>query len=339
MYILLAILGFSLLIIVHELGHFIMAKVNGIKVEEFSIGMGPEVLSRKGKETQYSLRLLPIGGYVKMLGEEGDNKDERSFASKSPLRRISVVIAGAVMNFIFALIMFGIVVGNRGYFDVTVGSIGENTAALESGLQVGDRILKVNNSKVYTTTDISLAIQFSKGDTLSFLIDRDGEKKEVELTPRLVEENGEQVYKIGYFYNRIDSPTVSQSFKQSFKETASLVNQTFKSLRMMVTGDVNFKTDVGGPITIIKISSHAAKSGLMTLGYLLAFLSVNLAVFNLLPFPALDGGWTAILLIEYITKRKIPDKIVGTLNYAGFLILMGFMLLVTLKDILFPVNL
>ena len=339
MYIIMAILGFSLLIIVHELGHFIMAKVNGIKVEEFSIGMGPEIFSRKGKETQYSLRLLPIGGYVKMMGEEEVVEDERSFSSKSPLRRISVILAGAIMNILFAVVIFTIFFFNRGFSTQTVSKVVENSPALEAGLQAGDKILKIDGSRVFTPSDVSIGIQLSKGDKITLLVDREGTKKELDITPRLVEDNGSQVYQIGFYYSAVEKPTILQAVKQTFNETISLIGQTYKSLKLMVTGRVNFKTDVGGPVTIIKMSGQAAKSGIDTLAYFLAFISINLAVFNLLPFPALDGGWTVILLIELITRRKVPDKIVGAVNYVGFMILMGFMLVVTLKDIIFPVKL
>ena len=336
MYIIAAILGFSLLIIVHELGHFIMAKVNGIKVEEFSIGMGPEVFSHKGKETQYSLRLFPIGGYVKMLGEEEVIEDERSFSSKSPIRRISV---GATMNILFALVIFTVFFFNRGFSTQTVSKVVENSPAFESGLQAGDTILKIDGSKVFTPSDVSIGIQLSKGDNVNLLVDRNGEKKELSITPKLVEDNGSQVYQIGFYYSAVEKPTIGESIKATFNETISLVGQTYKSLKLLVTGKLNFKTDVGGPVTIIKISGQAAKSGIYTLAYFLAFISINLAVFNLLPFPALDGGWTVILLIELITRRKVPDKIVGAVNYVGFMILIGFMIIVTLKDIIFPVKL
>lgn len=339
MYIIMAILGFSLLIIVHELGHFIMAKVNGIKVEEFSIGMGPEILSKKGKETQYSLRLFPIGGYVKMLGEEEDVEDERSFSSKSPLRRITVILAGVTMNIIFALIAFSIIISNRGYTETTISKLEPDTPAIESGLQVGDKILTIDGSKVFTTTDVSMGIQLSKGSSVDLVVDRNGKKENITVTPRLIEQDGTEMYQIGFYYTPVENPTILESIRESFNETISLVTQTFKSLKMMVTGNVNFKTDVGGPVTIIKMSGQAAKNGLMTLTYFLAFISINLAVFNLLPFPALDGGWTVILLIELITRRKVPDKIVGAANYVGFMILMGFMIVVTLKDILFPISL
>ena len=339
MYIIMAILGFSLLIIVHELGHFIMAKVNGIKVEEFSIGMGPEVFSKKGKETQYSLRLFPIGGYVKMLGEEEEVEDERSFSSKSPLRRITVILGGATMNIIFAIIAFSIIISNRGYTETTISKLEPDTPAIESGLQVGDKILTIDGARVFTTTDVSMGIQLSKGDSVDLVVDRNGEKENITVTPRLIEQDGTQMYQIGFYYTPVENPTILESIRESFNETISLVTQTFKSLKMMVTGNINFKTDVGGPVTIIKMSGQAAKNGLMTLTYFLGFISINLAVFNLLPFPALDGGWTVILLIELITRRKVPDKVVGAANYVGFMILIGFMIVVTLKDILFPISL
>ena len=333
MYIIMAILGFSLLIIVHELGHFIMAKVNGIKVEEFSIGMGPEIFFFFLKETQYSLRLFPIGGYVKMLGEEEVSDDERSFSSKSPLRRITVILAGVTMNIIFAIVAFSIIISNRGYTEARISKLEPNTPAIESGLQVGDKILAIDGSRVFTTTDVSM------GKTVDLLVNRNGKKENIKVTPRLVDQDGTQKYQVGFYYTPVENPTVLESIKESFNETISLVTQTYKSLKMMVTGKVNFKTDVGGPVTIIKMSGQAAKNGLMTLTYFLGFISINLAVFNLLPFPALDGGWTVILLIELITRRKVPDKIVGAANYIGFMILIGFMIVVTLKDILFPISL
>ena len=339
MYIIYALLGFSLLIIVHELGHFIMARVNGIRVEEFSIGMGPKIFSTEGKETKYSIGLFPIGGYVKMMGEEEEVKDERSFSSKSPLRRISVVIAGAVMNFLLAIILFTVFLNKFGYSIPKINGLIENMPAIESGLKEGDEFLKINGSKVYSADDLSIGISLAKDKPINFLIKREGEKKEVIVTPKLVEENGRERYMIGFEFQRINNPGIVQSFKQSFKETIALVNQTYKSLKMMVSGEVNFKTDVGGPVSIIRMSGEAAKNGIWNLMYFIAFLSINLAVFNMLPFPALDGGWTVILLIELITRRKVPEKIVGAVNYVGIMLLFGLMILVTIKDILFPIKL
>ncbi len=334
-----AILGFSLLIIVHELGHFVMAKVNGIKVEEFAIGMGPKIFSTEGKETKYSIGLFPIGGYVKMMGEEEAVYDERSFSSKSPLRRISVIIAGAFMNFVLAIVIFTAFLNNFGYSLPKVDSLVEGMPAIEAGLQEGDKFLKVNGSKVFSADDLTIGINLAKDNPINFLIERNGEKKEIVVTPKLVEENQRERYMIGFGFERVENPGIVESFKQSFKETLAVINQTYKSLKMMVTGKVNFKTDVGGPVSIIRMSGEAAKNGIWNLMYFIAFISINLAVFNMLPFPALDGGWTVLLLIELITRRKVPDKVVGVMNYIGIMLLFGLMIAVTIKDVLFPIQL
>ncbi len=339
MYIIYALLGFSLLIIVHELGHFIMAKVNGIKVEEFAIGMGPKIFSTEGKETKYSIGLFPIGGYVKMMGEEEAVYDERSFSSKSPLRRISVIIAGAFMNFLLAIIIFTVFLNNFGYSLPKVDSLVDNMPAVAAGLEEGDKFLEVNGSKVFSADDLTIGINLAKDQPINFLIERNGEKKEIVVTPKLVEEDGRERYMIGFAFERVTNPGIVQSFKQSFKETLAVINQTYKSLKMMVTGKVNFKTDVGGPVSIIRMSGEAAKNGIWNLMYFIAFISINLAVFNMLPFPALDGGWTVLLIIELITRRKVPDKVVGVMNYVGIMLLFGLMIAVTIKDVLFPIQL
>lgn len=423
MYIIYAILAFSLLIIVHELGHFIMAKVNGITVEEFAIGMGPKVVSIQGKETKYSIGVLPVGGYVKMLGDEGDIEDSRSFSAKSPLRRISVILAGSIMNFLLALLLFALILSKNGYTIPKIGEVKENSPAYEAGLQTGDEFLKVDGNKVFSADDVSVAISMSKGKPVDLVIEREGEIKETTITTKenagkgysigiyfanksgevipevgevkddtpayeaglrsgdkflsidgkqivsvenvtesigmskgepidveverdgevkkitiTPQENSEKTYDVGFSMLREDDPTLIQGIKQSFKQITTLIVQTFEALKDLVTGQGSFKTDVGGPVTIIKLSGEAARNGIVSLMYFTAFISVNLAVFNLLPFPALDGGWTVILLIELITKKKVPDKIVATANYIGIMLLFGLMIAVTVKDILFPIK-
>ena len=335
-YIIMAILAFGILIIVHELGHFTLAKLNGIRVEEFSIGMGPNIFFKQGKETKYSLRLFPIGGYVKMMGEEEAVEDERSFSAKSPQRRISVIIAGVIMNYILAIIIFTAFIYHTGIIQsITANEVNEGTPAYESGLLKGDKFLEVNDLKVFTFDDISGGVTLSAGKPISVIVERDGQKINKTITP---EKNEQGRLVIGVGFAPIENPSLGQSFKQSFKQTASLVSQTFKGLEMIFTGKANLKTDVGGPVTIIKMSTKTAEMGIWPLLYFTGFLSVNLAVFNLLPFPALDGGWCVILLIELITRRKVPDKIVEKLNYVGFAALIGLMILVTIKDFVFPVN-
>ncbi|EKQ53955.1 MULTISPECIES: RIP metalloprotease RseP [unclassified Clostridium] len=335
MYIILAILAFGILIIVHELGHFTLAKLNGVRVEEFSIGMGPKILSKQGKETKYSLGLFPVGGYVKMMGEEESVQDERSFSAKSPLRRISIIIAGVFMNYVLAIVIFTFFIHTFGYVTTTINQIDNTSPAYEAGLQQGDKIVKVGNSRIFSEDDIITEIYLSKGAPINFVVDRNGEKKDLTITPK-VNEDGQ--LKIGVAFEAVEKPSIGTSFKQSFNKTASLVSQTFAGLKMIFTGKANLKTDVGGPLTIVKMSAETAKAGIWPLLYFTAFLSVNLAVFNLLPFPALDGGWCVILLIEFITRRKVPDKIVGAMNFVGFAALIGLMIVVTIKDILFPMN-
>lgn len=337
MYILYAIIAFGLLIIVHEFGHFILAKINGVKVEEFSIGMGPKIFSVNGKETKYSLGLLPIGGYVKMLGEEEEVKDERSFSSKSPLRRITIILAGAIMNLILAIVIFTTIISNFGYTSTKVDKVAENSPAAKVGIHSGDKFIKVDGDKVHYSDDVTFAIALSKGKPLDLEIERNGEILNFKVKPEYNKEEKRDM--LGFYFEKIKNPTIIESIKAGLYKTVSVVDQTFTGLKMIFTGKANLKTDVGGPVTIIKLSGAAAKAGIWNLLNLTAFISVNLAVFNLLPLPALDGGWTVLLLIELITKRKVPDKIVGALNFVGFAFLMGLMLLVTVKDILFPINL
>ena len=287
MYIIWAILGFSLIIIVHELGHFMLAKLNGIKVLEFSIGMGPKIYSYQGKETKYSLGILPIGGYVNMLGEGEESDEEGSFSSKHPLRRLSVVLAGAFMNFVLAMIIFVIIFSKIGFSTPVVSSIEDNMPLKEAGLINGDKIVEVNGSKIHTSSDLSLEISEAKDSTMKIVYERNGEKNEVNVTP--VYDKERETYRVGFTYTVIKNPTVLQCIKEGANETISLVSQTFKSIGMIFTGKANLKTDVGGPVTIVRMSSQAAKVGVMNLFMLVAILSVSVGIFNLLPFPALDG--------------------------------------------------
>ncbi len=334
MYIVMAILGFSLLILVHEFGHYIVAKMNKVTVHEFSIGMGPKIFSYQGKETKFSIGILPIGGYVDLYGEEGDVKEKGSFSNIAKWRRISILLAGAFMNLVFAVGAYTIVNYNVGLDEASIAKVLEDSPAQEAGLQVGDKILEVNGGKAWTSKDVSIEINLTKANPVNFTIDRNGEEKELTITPR----ESEGSYLIGIHFNRIQDPTFLQSLGFSFKSGISDIVTTFKSLQMMFTGEANLMTDVGGPVTIIKMTGKAAEYGLLTLLNLLAFISVNLAVMNLLPIPVLDGGTSLMLLIEMISGKDIPEKFKIVLTNVFWYILMGFMAFVCLKDILFPIQ-
>lgn len=335
-YVLGAILAFSVLIIVHELGHFILAKLNGVKVEEFSIGMGPKVFGIKGKETEYLIKAFPIGGYVKMLGEEEQSSDSRSFSCKSPSRRLSIIAAGPIMNFMFAVVIFSIIGSIRGFYIPVVDKVDKDTPAYSVGIKQGDKIISVNNKKITTWDDFYTIVYMNKGENLNIQLLRNDETKVVNVMPVLYKE--ENRYIVGVYPTLLSSPGISKSLSYGITQTNTLIKQTFGALKTLFTGKASVD-DFGGPISIIRISTKVAESGIVPLAAFAASLSVQLAIFNVIPFPALDGGWIFLLLFEIITRKKINDNKVGVLNYIGFAILMTIMVLVVIKDIIHPIKL
>lgn len=344
MYYILGILAIGIMIIVHELGHYIMAKVNGVKVVEFAIGFGPKIIKHQGKETLFSIGLLPVGGFVNMLGsmedtEENDiepEPEESYFKNKSPLQRFSIIIAGPLMNIILAIVLFSAFYTHFGFPDTTLSQIQEQSAAQEIGLEAGDKITGINGGKVFTMDDVNIEIGLSKGKTMNIEFERDGNKVEKSITPKYNEEEGK--YMLGVVFGVVENPTFVDGFKHSLNQTATIVTNNYKVIANLVQGKGNLKTDLGGPVAIIQISSSAAKAGIWNLTYLIAVMSAGLGIVNLLPLPVLDGGHCILILIELITRRKVPDKIVNVLNTIGFVLLFGIMILVTVKDILFPMN-
>jgi regulator of sigma E protease len=335
-YILGAILAFSVLVIVHELGHFLLAKLNGVKVEEFSLGMGPKLFGIKGKETEYLIKALPIGGYVKMLGEEEKVSDARSFSSKAPSQKLSIIAAGPIMNFILAIVLFAVIGSIRGFAVPVVDSVDQDKPAYAAGMQKGDKIISVNNKKIKTWDDFFTEVYMADGNGLNIKVSRDNNVKSFDVVP--VKDPVENRYIVGIRPQLLENPTLAQSASYGLTQTGSIVKQTFGVLKTLFTGKAS-ASDIGGPITIIKVSTKAAEQGLIPLMAFAAYLSVQLAIFNIIPFPALDGGWIFMLLFEIITRKKIDDNKIGIINYIGFAILMALMVVVVIKDILFPIKL
>lgn len=331
--ILCGIIALGVLIIVHELGHFILAKVNDVKVEEFSIGMGPKIVGIKGKETQYSIRALPIGGYVKMLGEQEKCDDARAFSNKSSLRKLSIVAAGPLMNFIFAIIIFSVT--SLGGFPVPKIDSTVSGKPADTVLQKGDVIKEINNHNIYTWDDISYQVNTIKNGNLKLTIERDNKILNFNLKPAYDAES--KSYMIGIAPVVNTKPSVMDALRYGSAKTISLTKLTFSVLGSLFTGKFS-ASDVGGPITIIKVSGKAVQNGFVSLLVFSAFLSVQLGIFNIIPFPALDGGYIFLFLFEIITRKKVNENKVGVLNYIGFTILMFLMVLVIIKDILYPIN-
>jgi regulator of sigma E protease len=342
-FIIFGLLALSVLIIAHELGHFVMAKINGVKVEEFSVGMGPKVFGIKGKETEYLIKAFPIGGYVKMLGDQESSDDSRSFSSKSPQRKLSIIAAGPIMNFVIAILFFTIIASAKGFVIPVISEVQKNSPAEAKGLLPGDKIIKVNNKKISTWDEFTTIVYTSNPDVNSAIANpinitflRDSNEKTIDVTPiKNIEENR---YMIGVGATAIEKPNLFQSIGYGVKQCGYIIKEVFSFLGNAFKGNVS-KDDVGGPVTIIKISSQAAQAGFFYLLRFSAFISVQLAIFNIIPFPALDGGWIFILLYEIITRKKVDDKKVAIVNYIGFTFLMILMVLVILKDVFLPINL
>lgn len=331
--ILLVILMFSLLIFVHELGHFLVAKLNKVDVEEFSFGFGSKLFGVKYKGTEYNVKCLPFGGSVEM---NVDPDDENSLLKKKPLQRIAILIAGPLMSLLFGIFLFVLVTCKYGYTEPIIAEVQQGKPAVESGLKKGDKIISINGKHAFTSDDVSYNISESKNNPIKINYLRDGKENSVTVTPKM--DNTYKRYMIGMSFSYKRDPSVIESIKYSFNKSISETSMTFSALKKLFTGRGNVKTDVGGPVTIVRMSSEAAKNGIWTLLNFTAFISVQLAVMNLLPFPALDGGRILIDLVELITRKKLPEKAVEYVNTAGFVILMILMVLIMIKDIIYPIK-
>lgn len=335
-YFIMALLAFSLLIIVHELGHFIMAKVNGVKVLEFSLGMGPKIFGIKGRETEYLIKAFPIGGYVKMFGEEDDVTivDSRAFSNKTSFQKLTIVAAGPIMNFILAIFLFSIVGGIQGHTTNIIDKIVDNSPAMEAGVKSGDKIIEVNGKMVTTWEDFLNEVIIGEGNPVNMTVERNSEEINFNIIPKKDESLNRYVIGVS---SKFVKPNFFESVTYGLNQTGSTIRQTFGFFGQLFRGNVS-ADDVGGPISIIKISGKAAEQGILTLLLFMSYLSVQLAIFNVIPFPALDGGWIFLLIFQIITGKEVNKEKVATINYFGFLILMGIMVLVLLKDIIHPIQ-
>lgn len=335
-YIIMALLAFSLLIIGHEFGHFILAKINGVKVLEFSLGMGPKLFGIKGKETEYLIKLFPIGGYVKMYGEEDDvtTADPRAFGSKTSFQKLTIVSAGAIMNIILAVVLFSISGGIQGHSTNTIAEVSKDSPAMVAGIKSGDKIIETNGKLITTWEDFLNEVLSGEGKPIDMKVERNGEKLSFNIKPIIDE--AQNKYIIG-IKTKIVKPNFVQSISHGLNQTGSMARQTIAFFGQLFKGNVG-ANDVGGPITIIKVSGQAAKAGIGTLLFFTAYLSVQLAIFNIIPFPALDGGWIFLLLFQIITGKEVDKEKVATINYYGFLALMALMVLVLIKDIINPIQ-
>ncbi len=320
------LLGF--LVFIHEGGHFLAARFFKVKVEEFSIGFGPKLFTKKGKETVYSIGCIPFGGYVKMLGEEERSEQEGSFNKAKVLHRIAIVAAGAIVNIIFAIIVFFILSIFSGYnISTTISEIMPIAEKKLEGIEIGDKIIKINEEKIRLKSDISNALMGNDGKEVKIVIERDGKELEFNVKPT---EYAEGTYILGIQVALIDA-TWEEKIYYGFWETVNFVESMFKTVKLLFTGNVKID-QMTGPIGISEIVVKS--SGVYDFIYLLCLISLSLGVTNLLPIPALDGGRIFLLIIEGIRGKALKEEIELGIQSAGFLLLILLSLYVSYKDII-----
>jgi len=320
------LLGF--LVTIHEGGHFLMAKLFKIKVEEFSIGFGPRIITKQGKETLYSISLIPFGGYVRMLGEEERSDDPRSFNNSKLWKRMMVVLAGPIVNICFALLVYFVLILSSGLVVTTeIASIlPDASESVKSSLQVGDRIIQINGEKVKSRQDMSKALLLNDGQEVEIIVMRNGEKQ----TYRVIPVDYDGVYILGLEMTKKDNPTVMERVSYAGNETSEFFTSIGDSLKMLVTGRVGMD-QMTGPVGISKMVVET--NGLYNFVYLLALVSLSLGVTNLLPIPALDGGRLLILVVEGIRRKPLPEEMEYRLISLGFTFIILLSLYVTYNDI------
>ncbi|MDO4581121.1 MAG: RIP metalloprotease RseP [Bacillota bacterium] len=324
-----AIAVFCLLILSHEFGHFIVAKWSGVYVEDFSLGMGPKLLQWQGKETTYTLRPFPIGGWCKMRGEDEDSDDPRAFNNAKIWKRILTVFAGPLMNFVIAIVLFIIIfmmLGTASSENVA-GKIQPGQPAEAAGMQAGDRILSVNGIEIATWEQIGPAVNsLPPGSELSVLVERDGQQLILSITPVFNEEY--QLWMLGIEAERLRQ-NLFTAIALGCKQSIWFVKELILALISMFTGQA--PVDVAGPVGIVTIIGDSARYGLQSLLLLTAYLSINLGLLNLFPLPALDGSRIIFLAIEGLRGRPIDRRKEGMVHFVG---LMALMALMTYNDIL-----
>ena len=345
MYILLAILIFGVLIFVHELGHFIAAKSLGVKVNEFAICMGPAIVRKTVGETTYSLRCIPVGGFCAMEGEDEASDNPRAFTSAKWWKRLIILVAGSFMNFLAGFIIITLVFSSaQGFSTARIDSFFPDSAMEAGGLLPGDTFYSINGQRVYLSSDVSLLLGRLREPEAEITVLRDGKKQtfsdfHVEKHEYEIDGEKQMLYGMNLGY---EEATFGRLLRNSWYSCVDFCRMVWMGLSDLLTGRAGLN-DLGGPVTIVHTMSETGKAaettaaGILNVLYLAAFIAVNLAVMNMLPIPALDGGRVFLLLVttvlEKLLRRKIDPKYEGYIHAAGMVLLLGFMAFITFHDV------
>lgn len=334
-----AVVFFGVIIASHEFGHFITAKLFGVRVNQFAIGMGPCIWKKQKGETQYSLRLFPIGGFCAMEGEDGESDDERAFFRKKVWKRFIIVAAGAIVNLIMGFLIVLLMLSQEDLIGTPqINQFYENAATQQCGLQEKDVIMKINGRRVYSQYDLGFLLSRDKDSTVDFTVKRDGETvqvPDVQFDTR-TDEDGNETMVYDFIIVGVKPGFVSV-MKYGFMETISIGRIVWISLFDLITGTYGFK-DLSGPIgtvsMIAQVTETATRTDLTPILMILALISINIGIFNLLPIPALDGGRLFFLLIEAIFRKPVNRKYEGWIHAVGLVLLIGLMIAISFSDIL-----
>ncbi len=347
MYIVIAILIFGLLITVHELGHFSAAKLMKVKVNEFAVGMGPAILKKQGKETLYSLRVLPLGGYCAIEGEDGESEDERSMALRPLWQRLIILFAGAFMNFLVGFIIVVIIMSASDYYASTTvnGFMDGFPLEGENGLMAGDRVTSINGHSVHLFSEFSLYMNRANDENVDLTLVRDGKRVELKDFPLVLRDytvDGQTVRKYGLTF-AVEEMTFGHLLEQSWYNALYFVKMVWMGLGDLVSGRAGLKEMSGAVGAVAAISevgeqSENVREGLLNVFYLGAFIAVNLAVMNLLPIPGLDGGHIFTMIVSAVIAlflgRKPDPKYERYIHGAGLVLLIALMLVITVSDVI-----
>ena len=331
-----AILIFSVIIFVHELGHFLVARATGVNVLEFAIGMGPAIWKKQGKSTLYSVRVIPMGGFCKMEGEDEDVQTEGSFSAKKPLPKIAVLAAGAGMNILLGFIIVNILTTvtafqGGGLPSTVVARVNPDSSAAEF-LQEGDRITAVNGKRVNIKKDLSFELSSVGSGESTLTFERNGESITKNFTPMEIKyDDGSTGYIVGF---EIAPAKITPwgVLREGFFQTVWMVKLVFVSIGMLISGEAGLN-EMSGPIGVVSAMNSVAQSGILNFLFFAAFLTVNIGIMNLLPLPALDGGRIVFALFELIFRKPVPPEKEGIVHMIGFVLLISLMLFVTWNDI------
>ncbi len=345
-----ALLLFSIIIFVHELGHFLVAKACGVRVNEFAMGMGPKLISWGKKDTTYSIRLLPFGGFCAMEGEDEDSDDPHAFNNKKVWQRILVVIAGVTMNFLLAFAVLLVALGactpptasgDVLYGTATIAQLSEDASSYQSGLRAGDTVLNINGRPVATTQDMFMFMQSDEDGVLEMTVRRNGEKVVLPAVTFTLSETEDGMRYLQYDFVLLGiRPTFLNTITEAAKTEWSHATTVWWSLVDMISGKYGLN-ELAGPVGTVDIigdmveqaATSAAKEEIYSLLMMFSLICVNVGVMNLLPLPALDGGRLIFLLIEAIFRRPVPQKFEGMVHFVGLALLLLFMLLITFNDV------